>query len=1031
MSNLFLNPDVYDNRIAFICCDDLWEYNLSTKEKRKLVSGLGVINNARYYDNGTKIVFRVMTGESLNTADLYTIDLLTGSIKRLTYFSGKSVGRRMFTDVAGFSKDGSLIISTDTFAPFGSMTFLYRVVDGGKNFEPLNLGPATHIIYRDAKIFLGRNTFDLPHWKEYHGGTRGKLWTGNIDTGFSKIIDLNNHISSPILFRDRIYFVSDLEGSGQIFSTDLEGKDLKKHTDFDDYYPRHMNTDGKNIVFSKGGKIYFFYPENDTVKEIEIGSVYETGDALFSTPSKYLEDYHIANDDVFLFVSRGQCFLSDVYLNYKLKIPETLRIRKARFAGKNILYVFGTIDGDVLKLYDKDTDRTESIPYDFGNIFSLKTSIDGRYAVIGNDRFEILLVDLKDKTVKIIDKSQEEMILDFVISQDSRFVAYSFPVKATFLGSYSQRIIRLYDSETGKAYDMTSRNSNDYSPAFDPKTRYLFYLSTRSLDPDADKLIFNFSYSSISKPFAIPLRLNDTNPARTVAEKFIGEPGEYDLENAILRSSFIDVERADYRSIIPTDKGVYLFKVPPHGEFSAYYSGTPEKGILQKYDFKEKKPKDIKKDVVDFRFSDDLKKMLFRKDDLKICLIDLEKPDEEINIDIDRLKLRSSKTDEFGQMYDEAWKLARDNYWDEKKAVEISSAIYDRYKKLLPYCQTRFDLSFVITEMQGEFRTSHSYEMIGHATDVEASKIGKLAVDFSYNDGEYSVKKIYYGDPSNENEKSPFLTSNIPVEEGDVIQEIDGIEIGQKTSVFEALNNKSGVSLKLKLERKNSGTISLYSNVLDDDRYIRYRSWVEKNRKYVHEKSNGKIGYVHIPDMGMMGLNEFYRLYVTELAYEGMIVDVRYNGGGFVSQLILEKLQNTRLGYDKPRRGTLHPYPSNSVNGPMIAITNEYAGSDGDIFSYSFKALKLGKLIGVRTWGGVVGISPRRKLIDGSVLTQPEYSFWFKETGYGVENYGVDPDVEVQYNPVDYYNNVDPQLDYALTSIKKDIPSVNDPFVPE
>jgi tricorn protease len=245
------------------------------------------------------------------------------------------------------------------------------------------------------------------------------------------------------------------------------------------------------------------------------------------------------------------------------------------------------------------------------------------------------------------------------------------------------------------------------------------------------------------------------------------------------------------------------------------------------------------------------------------------------------------------------------------------------------------------------------------------------------------------------------------------------------------LNNKSGVSLKLKLKRRNSETISLYSNVLDDDRYIRYRSWVEQNRKYVHEKSNGKIGYVHIPDMGMMGLNEFYRLYVTELAYDGMIIDVRYNGGGFVSQLILEKLQNTRLGYDKPRRGSLHPYPSNSVNGPMIAITNEYAGSDGDIFSYSFKALKLGKLIGVRTWGGVVGISPRRKLIDGSVLTQPEYSFWFKETGYGVENYGVDPDVEVQYSPIDYYKNVDPQLDYALTSIAKDVPSVNDPVVPE
>jgi len=1017
MANLILNPDIYGDRIVFICCDDLWEYDLVTREKRRLVTGLGVINNARYYDNGRKVVFRVMTGESLSSADLYTIDLSTGSVRRLTYLSGKSVGRRMFTDIAGFGDDGSIIVSTDVFSPFVSMTFLYKLSEDGKKFDALNYGPAIHIMFKENMIYIGRNTFDLPHWKEYRGGTRGNIWRGNVESGFEKIVDLENHLSCPVVLKDRIYFITDLDGSGQIYSTDLSGNGLRTHTKLEDYYPRHLNTDGKNLVFSSGGRLYILHPENDSVDEVSIGSISESDDILFSSTSKYLDECNINDDELVSFVARGQAFVTDSYLNYHYQVPDALRIRYVRFAGSKIVYVLGTSDGDTLKIYDYQNDSTDKIDYDFGNIFSLKTSIDGKYALLGNDRFEIILINLGERYIKVIDRSEEDMILDFVISHDSRFVAYSFPLKSSFLGSYAQRSIKMYDILNDRIYWMTSSNSNDYSPSFDSESRYLYYLSNRSLDPSADKLIFNFSYNSISKPFVIPLRVNDVNPSRIMSSKFIGNPGDYDLDNASLRSTVIDLEKADYRSIIPTDKGIYLFSVTPHGEFSSYYFGTKEKGSLQKYDFVKKELKDIKKSMTDFSFSSNLKKMLFRKEDQKIYLIDLEKPDEERIFDVDRIKLRGSRSVEFEQMYEEALKLAKDNYWDERKANETVLRVSEKYRRLLPLCRTRFDLSYVITEMQGEFRTSHSYETIGHGTNIEASEIGKLGADFSYENHKYVLRKIYCGDPSNENEKSPLLFSNRSVKEGDIIEEIDGIKVGEEYSLYEVLLNKAGKTIKLKLRGSGSSSYSIYVDTLEDDRYIRYRSWVENNRKYVHKRTENKVGYVHIPDMGMMGLNEFYKLYVNELSYSGMIVDVRYNGGGFVSQLILEKLLNRHLGYDKPRRGSLHPYPTNSVRGPMIAITNEYAGSDGDIFSYSFKALKLGKLIGVRTWGGVVGISPRRKLIDGSVLTQPEYSFWFERVGYGVENHGVDPDIEVQYTPMDYYLGKDPQLDYAITSI--------------
>ena len=197
----------------------------------------------------------------------------------------------------------------------------------------------------------------------------------------------------------------------------------------------------------------------------------------------------------------------------------------------------------------------------------------------------------------------------------------------------------------------------------------------------------------------------------------------------------------------------------------------------------------------------------------------------------------------------------------------------------------------------------------------------------------------------------------------------------------------------------------------------RYRRWVEDNRAAVHRATDGRVGYVHIPDMGPKGYAEFHRGYLTEIDRDALIVDVRYNGGGHVSQLILEKLARRRLGYDLSRWGGLIPYPVESVAGPLVALTNEHAGSDGDIFCHSFKLMKLGPLIGKRTWGGVVGIYPRHALVDGTITTQPEYSFWFEDVGWNVENYGTDPDIEVDITPQDYASGRDPQLERGITEI--------------
>jgi tricorn protease len=282
------------------------------------------------------------------------------------------------------------------------------------------------------------------------------------------------------------------------------------------------------------------------------------------------------------------------------------------------------------------------------------------------------------------------------------------------------------------------------------------------------------------------------------------------------------------------------------------------------------------------------------------------------------------------------------------------------------------------------------------------------------------------------------------LKEGDVLLAIDGQRLSRDVSPGQLLVNQASVELQLTIlpgaDQANGGpeaageqkpeARTVLVRTVEDETQARYREWVENNRRRVHEETKDRVGYVHIPNMGPVGYAEFHRYYRAEAEREGLIVDVRFNGGGHVSQLLLEKLSRRRLGYDQPRYGQASPYPEHTVLGPMVALTNEFAGSDGDIFSHVFKLLKLGPLIGKRTWGGVVGIWPRHALVDGTLTTQPEFSFWFEDVGWGVENYGTDPDIEVDIAPQEYVAGKDTQLERGLLEILRML-GENPPRLPD
>jgi tricorn protease len=296
---------------------------------------------------------------------------------------------------------------------------------------------------------------------------------------------------------------------------------------------------------------------------------------------------------------------------------------------------------------------------------------------------------------------------------------------------------------------------------------------------------------------------------------------------------------------------------------------------------------------------------------------------------------------------------------------------------------------------------------------------GTLAAEYAWDssrDG-WSITHLVEGDSWQEDRDSPLRFLGVNAKVGERVVAVNGRRTSKDVSPRMLLLNLGGQEVSVTLADTAGAERTVVVKALKAETPLRYREWVERNRRKVHEATKGRVGYLHVPNMMGLGMSEFFRGYLAEVTREAMVVDVRYNGGGHTSQLILEKLARRRIGYGTSRWGAPQPYPGNAVMGPIVAITNEWAGSDGDIFSHSFKLLKLGTLIGKRTWGGVIGIWPRHRLSDGTVTTQPEFSHWFEDAGWSVENYGTDPHVEIDIAPQDWKAGRDTQLDHAIAIV--------------
>ncbi len=1043
--------------VVFVCEDDLWSVPRAGGLARRLTASTGEIATPRFSPDGRTLAF---VAREEGNPEVCTMPAGGGPVRRLTFLGSDACS------VSGWTPDGAAILfCSDAGAPFVKETHAFRVAADGGAAKPLGLGHARSISqHRDGRYVIGRNNDDPARWKRYKGGTAGDLWIDRDGTGiFSRLVSLVGNPVWPMWVGDRVFFLSDHEGVGNLYSVRPDGEDLRRHTHEMEYFVRFPSSDGKTIAYTAGAGIYLLDPVTDRIERVaaEAPSTAPQTARRFVEVSGGLEHFAPSPDGASLaLVSRGRPFTMPLWEEAATAhgSGSAVRYRAAEWLHDGERFVCVSDEGGVehLEIRDAKGDAPEQIgtKADIGRVVELAASPVADIVAVSNHRHELLLVDLSERDVRIIDTSAASHIRDLAFSPDGRWIAYSCAVSPDSIATPNPdtAVIRIAKVKSGAVHDVTPLLRVDRGPAWDPEGKYLYFISTRDFNPVYDALQFDLSFPQASRPFLVTLREDVANPFvpkpaplhKDEKPPDAGDDGD-GKKNGKPRRIEIDFDGIGGRILgFPIDEGKYeqivaargralftqfpLRGIKPEG---ASWDDDDETGVLLAYDFEQQRVAPLASEVHDIRLGIDGRTLVFTSHERMRAIDALGDLPEDAHdeaklssdpgrrsgwLDLSRASVLVEPRDEWTQMYHEAWRMQREQFWDETMSGVDWNLVRERYAKLLPLVRTRSELSDIMWEMFGELGTSHAYEIGGDHRRPAQYRRGFLGADYSWDEEShgYKIDKIYRGDSWNREIDSPLSEPGLAIREGHTLLAIGGRALSRDVTPDELLVNAAGHDVALTIGTGKKERRRVVVRALRDERMLRYRGWVDANRAEVHAETQGRVGYLHIPDMGPWGFSEFHRGYLSEFNRDALIVDVRYNRGGHVSPLLIEKLARKRVGYDISRFGPPAPYPPESVGGPIVALTNQFAGSDGDIFSHVFKLYKLGPLVGKRTWGGVIGINPYHRLVDGTITTQPEFSFWFVDVGWKVENYGTDPDYDVDIAPHDERAGIDPQMQKAL-----------------
>ena len=1027
-------PTLQGDTVVFVSDDDLWRVGAAGGVAHRLTAGLGEVGSPCLSPDGQWIAF---IGRDEQHGEVWLMPAAGGAARRLTWLGAD-------TAVRGWTPEGRVLLCSNHGQPFFRNWHAYTLgIEGGEP-ERIELGQINHLAFGSGgRRVIGRNTIDPARWKRYRGGTAGHLWIDASGTGaFRRMTELQGNLTSPMWIGERIWFISDFEGIGNLYSCAPDGRGVRRHSDHAEYYARHAQSDGRRIVYQCGAELWLLDPADDAPRriDVQVPSARTQAARRFVPAAENLQGMalHPAGHSVAL-ECRGRLFSMALWEGavHRHGATDAARQRFGQWLadGRTLVAVSDASGEEQVALFDAAGSRV--LPWDIGRATELRASPAGTRIAIANHRNELLLGDVDSGVLQAVDASDCGRIRDLAWSPDGQWLAYAFDADPRHTA------IKLLHAASGQCTLATEPEFRDWSPSFDPAGRYLYFLSLRTFDPVYDALQFELSFPRAARPYLLALQAGGPAPFEPAPKGLKADerggaavppaeagpqPVRVDLAGITRRVAAFPVVEGRFGQMagVAGDKVVWTLLPIAGAHGRGGHKESP--GRLERFDFATGQATTLVDKADQFTLAQDHHTLLVRsgqrlravsalRRDEKDAPAD-ERPSRKSGwLDLARLRVAVEPAAEWRQMLREVWRLQRDQFWTADLSGIDWPAVWHRYEPLLPRVATRAELSDLVWELQGELGTSHAYEMGGDHRKPPAVALGFLAAELRPAPAGHEILHIVQGDTWDASADSPLNAVGVEAQPGERVLAVGGQPLPADRPAASMLVHQAGAKVTLTLAREVDGVPvqrEVLVTLLADETAARYREWVERNRAWVHERSGGRVGYFHLPDMMASGFAEFHRYFASESDRDALIVDVRFNRGGHVSQLLLEKVARRRLAWNQPRWGRPEPYPEAAAAGPVVALTNEHAGSDGDIFSHNFKLMGIGALVGQRTWGGVIGIWPRHPLVDGSMTTQPEYAFWFKDVGWGVENHGTDPTIAVDDAPQDRAAGRDRQLEVAL-----------------
>lgn len=1036
-------PAIHGDQVVFTYAGDIYTVARSGGMARKLTNHEGFEMFARFSPDGKQIAF---TAQYDGNTEVYTMPSEGGVPKRLTYTA--TLGRDDVSDRMGpnnivmtWTPDGKSIIYRSRKQSFNDFIGqLYKVpVEGGLSTElPLSTGGFCSFSPDGSKLAFNRVFREFRTWKYYKGGMADDIRIYDFSNGSVTNITQNDAQDIfPMWSGDNIYFLSDRDRTMNLFVYNTGTGLTRKLTNYTDYDIKFPSLGNNAIIYENGGYLYIFdlQTEKASKMNITIAEDFYGGRNELKDASKSIREADLSPDGKrVVFSARGDVFSvpSDEGITRNLTESSGAHDREAAWSpdGKYIAYL--SDKSGEYEIYIEAQDGSAEPVQLTSNAdtykFTIRWSPDSKKIIWNDKKLRLQYVNIETKEVKLVDQSKIWEFNQFNWSPDSRWIAYVTQLENDF-GK-----ILLYDTESGKTYSVTDDWYTSNSPVFSPDGKYLYFASGRDFNPIYSEVEWNYAYQDMERIYMAILAADTPNPfspKNDEVEIKKEEPGKADAKkkeetgdkdkSVLTKVTKIDTLGLSDRIVGLPVKPSNYFGLSPL-EDKIYYNDMMSGGdgvSLKFFDLKKKEETDLGKGM-QFSISFDGKKMLVAQD-RKYAVIDV--PSSKINlskfVDLSGMKVYVDKEMEWKQIFDEAWRQMRDFFYVPNMHGVDWPAMKLKYGQMLPYVNNRNDLNYLIGEMIAELSIGHAYVSGGDKPASERIATGLLGAKISKDaSGFFRVDMILKGQNWNDALRSPLTQIGVNMKPGDFILAIDGKPTDKMQDIYAALQGKADKEVELTVNSlaSTAGSRKVIVKPVGDEAGLYYYNWVQHNVDYVNSKTNGEVGYIHIPDMGPEGLNEFVKYFYPQLAKKALIIDDRGNGGGNVSPMIIERLRRQITRSTMARNVQIPGHaPEQMMLGPMVLLINQYSASDGDLFPYSFEKHKLGTVIGMRTWGGVVGIRGSLPFIDGMDLRKPEFASYSSDTSdWIIEGHGVEPDIRIDNDPALEYKGIDTQLDKAI-----------------